>query len=99
MNFQATVTNEEKCCFDSTEFTAKNEQAAIAAAKQWAAGRGGRYILNVSEVCEIAGNNYTATLGDWVYKGSARRSVGLYNLAHPFDSKRNAASRLWSVGH
>lgn len=98
MNFQATVTNEQGCCFDSTEFTAKNEQAAIVAAKQWAAGRGGRYILNVSAADEIAGHIWTTALSNWVYQGSTRRSARLYNLAHPFDSKCNAASRLWSVG-
>lgn len=98
MNFEATLRNEQGCCFDSTEFTSKNVRAVVAAAKRWAAGRGGRCILNVSEVHEIADDIWTTTLGDWVYKGSAR-PARLYNLAHPFDSKRNAASRLWSVGY
>ena len=96
MNFESTVTNEQNCCFDSISFSAKNAKAGIAAAKRWAAGRGGRYILNVSGAEEIAGQAWSSTLGEWVYKNSTRRSAKLYNLAHPFDSKRNAASRLWA---
>lgn len=98
MNFEAMVINEQGCCFDSTEFNSKNAKGAIAAAKKWAAGRNGRYVLNVSERAEIAGHLWTNTLGEWVYKGSTRRAVTVCNLADPFDSKRNRASRLWSVG-
>jgi len=84
----ATLTNAEGCDFDSVTLPdsrgINRKKAAIAAAKRWAAGRGGRYVLNVHEADEIAGHVWTTTLGEWAYSGQCRKAVGLYKLAYAY---------------
>jgi len=84
----ATLTNAEGCDFDSVTLPDSHginrKKAAIAAAKRWAAGRGGRYVLNISEADEIAGHVWTTTLGEWAYSGQCRKAVGLYKLAYAY---------------
>ena len=77
----ATLTNSDGCDFDSVTLPdsrgLNRKKAAIAAAKRWATGCGGRYVLNVHEAEEIAGHVWTTTLGEWSYSGSARRGVAI----------------------
>jgi len=75
----ATLTNSEGCDFDSVTLPdsrgLNRKKAAIAAAKRWAAGRGGQYLLNVHEADEINGHMWTMTLGEWAYSGQCRKAV------------------------
>lgn len=84
----ATLTNSEGCEFDSVTLPdahgINRKLAAIAAAKRWAAARGGKYILNISEADEIAGNIWTNTLGEWAYSGQCRKAMGMYKLAYAY---------------
>lgn len=77
MNFEAYLVNNAGCHFDGTTFSAKTNAAAIAAGKRWAANRGGKYKLNVSEVWELAGNDWTTTIGRWRYFGTTRNAVAV----------------------
>jgi hypothetical protein len=83
----ATLTNSEGCDFDSVRLPdsrgINRKKAAIAAAKRWAAGRGGRYVLNIHEAEEIAGHVWTVTLGEWGFRGNTRKAVALQNWPMP----------------
>lgn len=76
MIISATLTNGDNCQFDSVTFEAKNEQGAIAAAKRWAAGRGGEYGLEVA-IQNGHGEGYSKRIGEFYYSGKCKRAVAL----------------------
>jgi hypothetical protein len=80
MIISATLINPEGCEFDSVVFDARwgvsnREATAIAKAKRWAAGRGGRYTLHVDK--EVINGGWLKTIGEYRYTGKCRRAVAL----------------------
>ena len=80
MIISAILTNSENCQFDSLKFEARwgvsCEAAAIKYAKRWAAGRGGRYGLEVA-IVNGHGEGYAKTIGEFYYTGKCLRAVTL----------------------
>jgi hypothetical protein len=81
MIISATLTNGENCCFDSVTFDSRwgvsnREKLAIAAAKRWAAGRGGEYGLSVA-ILDGHGEGYAKSIGEFYYSGKCVRGVAV----------------------
>jgi len=75
MIISATLTNSDGCQFDSLrlEFPAVQERGAVRKIKNWAAGRGGRYTLDLTQI-----GRWEATcmiIGQFYYTGQCRRAV------------------------
>lgn len=75
MIISATLTNSSTCQFDDTWFDVKNEAEGVKAAKQWAAGRGGRYTLDITKMHRY--DAWCKTIGEFRYSGKCRRAVAL----------------------
>jgi hypothetical protein len=90
MIISATLTNGENCQFDSVQFDSvqfdsrwgasnrerAKQKAAIAAAKRWAAGRGGEYGLSVA-ILDGHGEGYAKSIGEFYYSGKCVRGVAV----------------------